>query len=221
MEQELLHRVKPSPSPSLGPNQLGCTAAGGFPQGSTIVKIYYRKDLFLSFFLGWKIPNLRQCTQIIDRYTTQMSDRYTTQVVRPDSVTSEGQITSFDGLVRTPLMQPRICMSNRACPESLVHTVLENATKSGIRFILGSLHRLWSKRCNFCSVGHLRWTRVFMRWKVLKTLHNWYQFSGQAQMAKLVHYTTEYPPFTVLRPQHKYIHYPGTQTHTFTHTRIM
>ena len=33
-----------------------------------------------------------------------------------------------------------------------------------------------------------------MHWKTLNILHNWYQFSGAEQLAKLVHYTTQYPP---------------------------
>ena len=79
----------------------------------------------------------------------------------------------------------------------LHYTFLVSAITSGIKFNFGLLHFLWSNHCDFCcdvpSVRHLRQTRFDMRWKAPKNLHNWYTFSGHAQMAKLVHYTTKYP----------------------------
>jgi len=107
----------------------------------------------------------------------------------------------FDGLVRAPLTGPRIGMATHICLESPLYTVSENTIKSGIRFILGSLYRFWSKRCNFRSVRHPIRSRFFIHWKALKNLHKWYQFSGADQVAKLVHYCTlNTPPVTVLRP---------------------
>jgi len=75
--------------------------------------------------------------------------------------------------------------------DGLVH---KPTIKSGIRFILDSFYRFWSKRCDFCSVRNLLRSRFFTHWKDLKNLHNWYQFSGAEQVSKLVHYFTEYPP---------------------------
>ena len=107
----------------------------------------------------------------------------------------------FHGLVRAPLTGPRISMATHICLESPLYTVSENTIKSGIRFILGSLYRFWSKRCNFRSVRHPIRSRFFIHWKALKNLHKWYQFSGADQVAKLVHYCTlNTPPVTVLRP---------------------
>jgi len=78
----------------------------------------------------------------------------------------------FDGLVRAPLTGPRISMAIHICLESPLYTVSENTIKSGIRFILGSLYRFWSKRCDFRSVRHLIRSRFFIHGKALKTLHN-------------------------------------------------
>ena len=80
----------------------------------------------------------------------------------------------LDGLVRTPLTGPRISMSTHICLESPFYTVSKNTPKSGIRFSLGSLYRFWSKRCDFRSVEQPICSRLFLRWKVLKRLHNWY-----------------------------------------------
>jgi len=100
----------------------------------------------------------------------------------------------FDGLVRAPLTGPRIIMATHMCLASPLHPVSENTIKSGIRFILGSLYRFWSKRCDFRSVRQLDRSRFFVHWKALKNLHKWYSFSGAVQVAKLVHYSTQYPP---------------------------
>jgi len=71
----------------------------------------------------------------------------------------------FDWLVRVPLTGPRISIATQICLESSVYTVSENTIKSGIRFILGSLYRFWSKRCDFCSVRHPIRSRIFTHGK--------------------------------------------------------
>ena len=80
----------------------------------------------------------------------------------------------FDGLVRAPLTGPSISMATHTCLESPLCPVSENTIKSRIRFILGSLYRFWSKRCDFRSVCHLDRSRFFVHWKALKNLHKWY-----------------------------------------------
>ena len=71
----------------------------------------------------------------------------------------------FDGLVHVLLTGLRISTANRICPESPFHVVFENTIKSKIRFILGSLHHFWLKRCNFCGVRHLLRSKFLMHWK--------------------------------------------------------
>jgi len=100
----------------------------------------------------------------------------------------------FDGLVHVLLTGLRISTANRMCPKNPFHIVFENTIKSKIGFILGSLHHFWSKRCDFCGVRHLVRSKFLMDWKALNNLHILYQFSGADQVAKLIHYTTEYPP---------------------------
>jgi len=80
----------------------------------------------------------------------------------------------FDGVVHVLFTGLRNSMANRICTESPFHVVFENTITSKIRFILGSLHHFWSKRCDFCGVRHLLRSKVLMHWKALNNQYNWY-----------------------------------------------
>jgi len=113
---------------------------------------------------------------------------------------SRAKSPHFDGLIHVLLTGLRISTANRICPESPFHVVFENTIKSKIRFILGSLHHFWLKRCNFCGVRHLLRSKFLMHWKPWTTFIIDINFQELSSWRSWFTIPLNTPPVTVLRP---------------------
>jgi len=133
------------------------------------------------------------------RCTNDQLHQSTWGAYMPDSVLFEGP--HFDGLVRAPLTGPRISMATHICLESPLYTVSANTSKSGIRFILGSLYRFWSKPLQFwqCSPPHPLEIFVHIE-KSRKPYINGIDFQELTTWRSWFTIPLNTPPVTVLTP---------------------